>query len=197
MTPRFLLLLLAAVLTPPLGAQMPGPFAPPQGGGNAGGFGMGLSGPGTGERPKNSRTVIQSNDGASFDNAANSAEFDGHVVVQDPQFTLTCDKLLAVLRPDRKGLQKAIATGNVVIVQEKQNDRGDLVKSVGKCGKATYDVASGDVSLEEWPQVQQGINNQVATARETVMILNAKGRSRTVGPSRTQIVDQGEKSVTP
>lgn len=198
MNARFFQILLAIVLSAPLGAQMPGPFAPPQqGGGNGGGFGMGLSGPGMGERPKSSRTIIQSDDGASFDNAANSAEFNGHVVVQDPQFTLTWDKLYVVLRPDRKGLQKVIATGNVVIVQEKQNDRGDIVRSVGKSGKATYDVASGDVALEEWPQIQQGINNQVAVAKETIMILNAKGRSRTVGPSRTQIVDQGEKSVTP
>ena len=158
---------------------------------------MGLAGPGTGERPKNSRTEIQSDDGASFDNASNSAEFNGPGVVHDPQFTLTCNKLFVVLRPDRKGLQKVIATGNVVIVQEKQNDRGDIVKSVGKSGKATYDVASGDVSLEEWPQIQQGINNQVAVAKETVMILNAKGRLRTIGPSRTQIVDQGAKSITP
>jgi hypothetical protein len=29
------------------------------------------------------------------------------------------------------------------------------------------------------------------------MILNARGRSRTIGPSRTMIVDQGEKAVTP
>ena len=156
-----------------------------------------LAGPGMGDRPKSTRTVIESDDGASFENANNSAEFTGHVVVHDPQFTLTCDKLHVILRPDRKGIQKVIATGNVVIVQEKQNDRGDIVKSVGKCGKATYDPASGDVNLEEWPQVQQGINNQMAVAKETVMILNAKGRSRTIGPSRTQIVDQGEKSLTP
>jgi hypothetical protein len=29
------------------------------------------------------------------------------------------------------------------------------------------------------------------------MILNAKGRSRTIGASRTMIVDQGEKAITP
>ena len=61
------------------------------------------------------------------------------------------------------------------------------------------DPATGDVTLEEWPQIQQGINNQVATQSTTVMILNAKGRSRTVGSSRTMIVDQGQgdKPVTP
>jgi len=87
----------------------------------------------------------------------------------------------------------------VIVTQQKKNARGDLVKSVGKCGKATYEPATGDVTLEEWPQIQQGINNQVATQSTTVMILNAKGRSRTVGSSRTMIVDQGQgdKPTTP
>jgi lipopolysaccharide export system protein LptA len=150
-----------------------------------------------GTRPKNARTVIESDGGASFDNAQNSAEFLGHVVVKDPQFDLTCDALRVVLRPDRKGLLKAVAVGNVVITQERRNERGDLVKSVGKCGRATYDVPSGDVTLQEWPQIQQGINNQIATDARTVMILNAKGRSKTIGSSRTMIVDQGDKALTP
>ena len=149
-------------------------------------------------RPNNGRTVIESDNGASFDNADSSADFIGHVVVRDHQFDLTCDRLHVVLRPDRKGLQKVVATGSVVVVQEKRNDRGDLIKSVGKCGKATYDAVSGDVMLEEWPQIQQGINSQIATQQNTVMILNAKGRSRTIGASRTMIVDTGgDKPVTP
>lgn len=149
------------------------------------------------ERPKNARTVIESEEGASFENASNSADFNGHVTVKDSQFDLACDKLHVVLRPDRKGLQKVVATGNVVIVQEKTNERGDPVKSIGKCGKATYDAATGDVTMEEWPQIQQGINNQVATQQSTIMILNAKGRSRTIGGQRTMIIDQGDHSVTP
>jgi lipopolysaccharide transport protein LptA len=152
---------------------------------------------GSDERPKDGRTIIESENGASFDNGSNIAEFVGHVAVHDPQFELRCDKLHVVMRPDRKGVKLVIASGNVVVTQEKKNDRGDLVKSVGKCGKATYDPLTGDVTLEEWPQVQQGINNQIATDPATVMILNAKGRSRTIGASRTMIVDQGQKAVTP
>lgn len=193
--PLFLALFGAASLGQ-LAAQGFGPLAePPQQPG-----GGGLFGPMAGQssRPNNGRTVIESDNGASFDNAESSADFIGHVVVRDPQFDLTCDRLHVVLRPDRKGLQKVIAIGNVTVVQEKKNDRGDLVKSVGKCGKATYDTVSGDVTLEEWPQIQQGINSQIATQQNTVMILNAKGRSRTIGGSRTVIVDPGgDKAVTP
>jgi len=178
-----------------LAAQGFGPMAePPQQ------PGTGLFGPVTPQtgRPSNGRTVIESDNGASFDNADSSADFIGHVVVHDPQFDLSCDRLHVILRPDRKGLQKVVAIGNVVVTQEKRNDRGDVVKSIGKCGKATYDTASGDVTLEEWPQIQQGINNQIATQQNTIMILNAKGRSRTIGGSRTMIVDTGgDKAVTP
>ena len=189
--------LLAAASLGQLAAQGFGPMAePPQQPGN------GLFGPVSPQaqagRPSNGRTVIESDNGASFDNADSSADFIGHVVVHDPQFDLSCDRLHVILRPDRKGLQKVVAIGNVLVVQEKRNDRGDLVKSIGKCGKATYETASGDVTLEEWPQIQQGINNQIATQQNTVMILNAKGRSRTIGGSRTMIVDTGgDKAVTP
>lgn len=179
-----------------LGAQGFGPLAEPSG--PTAGPGP-LSPAGAIQRPANSRTIIESDDGASFEAGSNTADFTGHVRVKDSQFDLTCDKLHVILRPDRKGLEKVVASGGVIVVQEKPNDRGDIIKSVGKCGKATYDALSGDVTLEEWPQIQQGINNQVATQATTVMILNAKGKSRTIGGSRTMIVDQGggDHSVTP
>ena len=189
-----LLLLTASPLT----AQMGGPLAGSGAAGPASLTGLNpMAGQGANERPKNARTVIDSDNGASFENSSNTAEFTGHVVVRDPQFDLTCDKLHVVLRSDRKGMEKFIAMGNVIITQEKKNDRGDVVKSVGKCGRTTYDPSTGDVILEEWPQIQQGINSQVATDKATVMILNAKGHSRTIGASRTMIVDQGEKALTP
>lgn len=151
------------------------------------------------QRPKDAHTVIESEQGATFENATSTAEFTGQVVVHDPQFELSCDKLHVILRPDRKGLSKVIATGSVIITQEKKNDHGDIIKSIGKCGKTTYDAVTGDVTMEDWPQIQQGINNQVATQQSTIMILNAKGHSRTIGASRTMIVDQGQgdKPVTP
>lgn len=194
-----ILTLLVAASLGQLAAQVFGPVAEPtqQTGQASGG---GLFGPMAGQsgRPNNGRTIIESDNGASFDNAESSADFIGHVVVRDPQFDLTCDRLHVILRPDRKGLQKVVATGNVVVVQEKKNDRGELVKSIGKCGKATYETSTGDVMLEDWPQIQQGINSQIATRQNTVMILNAKGRSRTIGSSRTVIVDTGsDKAVTP
>lgn len=196
---KLLCLVALALLVGHASAQGFGPLADPNpSAGNAAGVASGPFAVSSDERPKNSRTIIESDDGATFENSTSTAEFTGNVVVHDPQFDLNCAKLHVILRPDRKGLSKVVATGSVVIVQEKKNDRGDIVKSIGKCGKATYDAATGDVTMEDWPQIQQGINNQVATQQTTVMILNSKGRSRTIGSSRTLIVDQGTNSaVTP
>jgi hypothetical protein len=53
----------------------------------------------------------------------------------------------------------------------------------------TYKPDSGEVVLRDWPSIQQGINNQVATEQSTVMILRSSGQSRTIGGSKTMITD--------
>lgn len=66
---------------------------------------------------------------------------------------------------------------------------------------AIYEPATGDITLkalpqsspEQWPQVRQGKNFQVATEAGTVMVLNSKGTFRTKGQTRTMILDAGEK----
>lgn len=147
-------------------------------------------------RPKNARTVIDAEEGAAFDDASNTIEFTGKVIVHDPQFTLFCDKLHVVMNKNRQGLQLVKAIGNVLVEQENINEQGEPVKSIGKGGEAVYEPATGDVSLTIWPQLQQGMNYQIATEERTVMILNNKGTSRTIGQSRAMIVDQDKKEET-
>ncbi len=74
------------------------------------------------DRPKDAKTEITSKKQATFDNATSIAEFEGSVVVKDPQFTLFCDQLRVTLGKDRKGLQLVEAFGNVIIVQENTDD---------------------------------------------------------------------------
>lgn len=140
-------------------------------------------------RPKNARTIIDNDGGAWFDDASNSLEFNGNVVVRDPQFTLFCDKLHVVMNSNRQGLQKIIATGHVIIQQDNTNDQGDVIKTIARAGEAVYEPATGDMTLRYWPEVQQGVNCQVATEEGTIMILNSKGTSRTIGQSRIMVVD--------
>lgn len=152
-------------------------------------FGVPLLG---GERPKGAKTEITASKEATFDNATSIAEFQGSVVVKDPQFTLFCDRLKVTLNKDRKGLELVEAFGKVVIVQESPAEGGGApVKSIGRAEKVVYTPATGQAVLSIWPQVQHGINNQVATEQGTIMKLNRDGKSETIGGSKTVITDTG------
>jgi len=143
------------------------------------------------DRPKDAKTEITASKEATFDNKSSIAEFTGDVVVHDPQFTLTCDRLKVTLSKNRKGMEIAEATGHVIIIQENTDSKGQANKAIGHAGAATYVPASGEVTLRIWCSIQQGINNQVATEESTVMILNRNGTSRTKGGSKTMITDTG------
>jgi len=156
-------------------------------------FGMAVLGK---ERPKDAKTEITAKKQASFDNATNIAEFEGTVVVKDPQFTLFCDRLKVTMSKNRKGMQLCEAFGNVIIVQENTDPAGKTTKSIGRAGQSVYEPVSGDITLKFSPSVQSDVNLQVGEP-DTVMILNRTGKSRTIGSSKTVIVNTGDKSQTP
>ena len=187
-------------------------------------------------------TVINAEDETSFDEKTRIAVFLGTVVVKDPQFDLTCDKLTAYLKKETPaaatapvaavvpaatpvlasatgksvgkkgakaaknaepgkgaepatggGLDRAVAEGHVVIVQDHRDETsGAITHYVGKGERADYEAATGELRLSGWPQIQQGVNNQVATAERTIMIMTREGRLKTIGPSKSVIVDQSE-----
>ena len=148
------------------------------------------------DRPADAKTEIQANKEATFDNAASVAEFTGSVIVHDPQFTLTCDRLKVTLSKSRKGMEMVEASGNVVIIQENTDKSGKTSKAIGKAGLATYVPETGEITLKFWPSVQQGMNTQVGAEEGTVMFLNRSGKSRTVGPSKTVISDTSEAGAS-
>ncbi len=141
------------------------------------------------DRPTGAKTEITATKESSFDSEKNIAEFTGRVVVRDPQFTLTSDRLKVILSKDRKGIAVAEAHGNVIIVQEKADPQSTVQQAIGRAGEMTYKPDTGEVTLRDWPSIQQGINNQVATEQSTVMILRSTGQSRTIGGSKTLITD--------
>lgn len=169
-----------------------------QSGGTASGqksAGNALFSPMGGERPEGAKTEITANEEATFDNDKNTAEFKGRVVVKDPQFTLTCDRLVVNLGKERKGIEEAEAIGNVVIIQELPPDKKDTPKAIGRAGAVTYKPDSGEMVMRDFPSIQQGINNHVATEASTVMVLRGNGQSRTFGGgSKTLIVSDTAKA---
>ena len=126
--------------------------------------------------------------------------FTGDVVVRDPQFILTAQRLTAYMSDDsggeRKtgngespsgGLSKAIAEGNVVIVQIKKAADGETKRYEGRGQKVVYDAKTDEVTLSGTPQVREGINVHLATSPSTVITIKRDGKLVTRGPSKTLI----------
>ena len=86
------------------------------------------------------------------------------------------------------GLDRAVAEGNVTIIQDKVDEKtGELTHYIGKGAKADYNAKTGEMTLSGWPQIQQGLNNQVATEEGTIMIMTSDGHLMTHGPTKTVI----------
>ena len=140
----------------------------------------------SGDRPKGSKTEISAEREATFNEKENRALFVGGVRVKDPAFLLSTDRLTVILNKNRSGIERAVAEGNVVIVQQTQSgEKG----AVGRARRAEYVPSTGVVTLIGWPEIQQGINRHIAANESTRMILNRDGRATTEGASRTVITD--------
>ncbi|MEI7864075.1 MAG: LptA/OstA family protein [Chthoniobacterales bacterium] len=142
------------------------------------------------DRPKGSQTEITAQKEATFNEKENMAIFVGDVRVKDPAFLLSCDTLKVYLNKGRSGIERALADGNVVIVQQTANpsEKG----AVGRSKQAEYIPSTGAITLIGWPEIQQGINRHLASQESTRMVLNRDGRATTDGPSRTVITDTEE-----
>ena len=138
-------------------------------------------------------------DEASFNTEKRIGTFTGHVRVFDPRFNIQSDKLTVFIHKEEgEGLEKAIAEGHVGVVRDKPDPKGGPPsKAVGLSEKAVYTSSDGNVELTGSPRVQQGLDTHVATAPETVMILNQSGQLTTHGPSRTEIRQQASPSPSP
>jgi len=139
------------------------------------------------DRPKGSTTEITAQKEATFEEKENRAVFIGDVRVKDPAFLMSADRLTVFLNKDRSGIERAVANGNVIIVQQTGNpsEKG----AVGRAREAVYVPSSGLVTLIGWPEVQQGINRHIATTPATRMVMHRDGRATTEGASKTVITD--------
>ena len=145
-------------------------------------------------RAHGAKTEITAQKEATFDEKNNLAIFIGSVRVNDPSFLLAADKLTVTLTADRSGIERAVAEGNVVIVQQTGGD-DDAKRATGRAQRAEYIPATGRATLSGNPEIQQGINRHIATSPGTRMILHRDGRASTVGPSRTVITDSSAPAL--
>jgi len=138
-------------------------------------------------------------DEALFDSQKYIGTFIGRVIVKDPRFNIQADKLTVYLgQGEQKGLDRAIAEGNVGVVREQPGENGGPpVRSVGRAEKAIYTAGDGNVELTGSPRVQSGLNTHVATSPETVMLINQSGQLTTRGPSRTDLRQEPKAAPSP
>ena len=149
-----------------------------------------------------------------FDSAQSMAIFTEDVVVNHPQFHLTCDELqVYMLKEGEKdpkkaapappsppgeapkpkqdsSVKQAIATGRKVVIQ-KRSENGEM--QIGISRHATYIGESGDIILREMPQVQRARNLIIATDRSTYMVFKQNGELKVHGPARTEIIQEAAK----
>ena len=145
------------------------------------------------EEPK--EIEIEAQGGSTFNSKANLVVFEKEVKVNDPRFDLICDKLIVFLKKDAKEgespLDKAIATGKKVVVR-KVGAEGEV--QIGQARKVTFEGATGDIILQDWPQVQSGFKLIQARSQGTIITLNENGKMNVEGPSYTKIIQPAKES---
>ena len=171
------------------------------------------------------RMEITSQGALYFDPSQSIGVFTDDVVVNHPQFHLTCDELEVYLLKDGekkkpepaagdKGVAAAVPEGSEPppadkgdaqikqaiakgrkVVIQKLDENGEI--QVGICRHATYIGESGDIIMRDMPQVQRGRNATIATDPSTYMIIKQNGQFKTFGPARTEIIQKDKAGVKP
>lgn len=175
---------------------------------------------------------------ATMDSRLHLATFSTDVIVHDPEFRVTCDRMTVHLKkppeagaaqadgnPPEKpvqdprpagagpaaapakdatsGIDKAIAEGNVLILQDKTDAAsGKVQRHTGKAKKAVFENATGNITLTGWPQISQSLggtmSKEIISREETcVIIINRAGRIDVKGYHTTTLHDSGATDNKP
>jgi lipopolysaccharide export system protein LptA len=92
------------------------------------------------------------------------------------------------------GIEKAIAEGNVTIVQDKVDATGKKQRYFGKARRAVFDTDKRTCVLYGWPQISQSLDGNlgkrvVATQESTIITLDQAGSIKVEGPQKTTLSD--------
>lgn len=140
---------------------------------------------------------------ARFDANTNVVTFEEDVELSHQEFDLSCQVLIAELKPGKDGSQpdptmakaqaaaggirRAIAKGYVII----QKISADGKIQVAKSREAIYDAESGDVVLSDFPQLQDGNNLISGAAQTTKIYLRRNGKYEVKGLAEYELVPEG------
>jgi len=145
---------------------------------------------------------------ARFDANTNVVTFEENVELDHHEFDLSCQILVAELKPDENGkkpdanaakarasaggIRRAEAKGFVII--EKISPEGKI--QVAKSRHAVYDAESGDVILSDFPQLQDGNSLISGSTQTTKIYLRRNGKYEVKGLAEYEIVPEGDPLKT-
>ena len=159
---------------------------------------------------------------AIFDNRNHLATFTTEVLLKDPEFGLSSDRLTVYLKkppapgasnatPKPKaggekekapgeqtsGIEKAVAEGHVIITQDKMEPGKKPQRYTAKAKRAVFDNTTGTLKLYGWPEISESIGGNmtkqtIAREESCVMTLERTGKLTVDGFSTSRILDASD-----
>ncbi|HUF63178.1 MAG TPA: hypothetical protein VMN36_13965 [Verrucomicrobiales bacterium] len=111
------------------------------------------------------------------------------VILEHPEFRLTCDELVVYRGEGDSEIKKAVATGRMVVIQ-RRNPAGVLEEA--RCRKAVFE--NDQLVLLEYPQIRRDRVLHRATSSRTKLVIPRKGDFRFDGPSETIGADKADEA---
>ena len=132
----------------------------------------------------NGKIDVQSDRQADYDQANNKVIFTGKVELNSSAIRLRAERVEVFMKKGGGGMERVEAKGNVLMrTQETENGPGQMASA----GRASYNLKTGEITLSDWPKIQEAGKSHISTDPSTKMYMFTDGRLRTDGPNRTLI----------
>lgn len=138
-----------------------------------------------------SGTAVPTNisaDKLQYDMDARTVTFEGKVVVDRSDIKINAEKIVVRFSPAKEGEAKptdgGFDPGRIKVIEASRNVVVHYQGRVGRCGRATYDVPAGLLSMEDNPVIEDGENR----IQGQVIRFNFK-------ENRSEVVGGGNKRV--
>ena len=127
---------------------------------------------------------VQSDRQADYDQANNKVIFTGKVELNSAAIRLRAERVEVFMKKGGGGMERVEATGKVLMrTQDTEGGPGQMASA----GRASYNLKTGEITLSDWPKIQEAGKSHISTDPSTKMFMFTDGRLRTDGPNRTLI----------
>ena len=136
------------------------------------------------EAPATGKIDVQSDRQADYDQANHKVIFTGKVELNSAAIRLRAERVEVFMKKEGGGMERVEASGHVLM---RTQDTAAGPGQMASAGRATYNLKTGEITLADWPKIQETSKSHISTDPSTKMVLFTDGRLRTDGPNRTII----------